>query len=499
MPQFDFISKPVSIPGAVGRKVNDTALRIHQQGMQSLNEGVRGLASAYGNMIDDQDDADMVASRSAVLRIKADEDAELSGISNPAKIKEIQERYKTKYDNIIGGNEPLNEKPYFRNQSGKDKFNKGFMQNFHAQRYAQGKDIEVKLNRRDTHAKYMNGIKSVIEQPNWNTPEAHQEVNNLVNGLVEKGFYTGEEAVDFRKKSHTNLDIERANKMFANSEALPFEGQGVGFKHNIDQYKEYVNGLKYLDQKQKNDYIKKADQLFKSKKSGAELERKDLEAKKKLKYEEESTKLFYQVESGQISASQAHKIEWLSYEDRTKLVKMSNERSEDLSEEINNIGSQLKINNIEKDVNDYKRTDDYDGSMKANLRARIIDSPMESHQRSHYLKQLDEGISLSSEANAELDSMKQELKFIASIDTDAYKKAIKDGDIDMVDELDQYQRLRVYNKAVARITDLFKDGKPQEASKLFREIKADMEKTDNDLIFFNKFINTFTTTGRIDQ
>ena len=36
-------------------------------------------------------------------------------------------------------------------------------------------------------------------------------------------------------------------------------------------------------------------------------------------------------------------------------------------------------------------------------------------------------------------------------------------------------------------------------SKLFREIKSEMEKTDNDLTFFKSFMNTFTTTGRIDQ
>lgn len=529
MPQFDLVSRPVKMPNAVGGRADDSALRIQQQGRQALSEGVNKLAVGYNDMIKEQDSADMVASRSAVLRLKADEDAELSGISNPAKIKEIQEKYKTKYDDIIGGNEPLNDKPYFRNQSGKDSFNKNFMQSFHTQRYAQGKKLESDLQRRDTHAKYMNGIKSIIDQPNWNAPSAHKETDEYVNKLIEGGYYTAEEGKEFREITHTNLDIERANKMFSDAEALQYDevNDGKMYQGVIDDYKKSVNDLDYLDQDQKNDYIKKADALFKQKKNATEVRKREIEADKKKAELDYDGKMTEQILRGQVPLSTAIDDPNLSQGYRNKLLEAYNKQTaEAKKQEFDQAKTLLSNRNkmiIERQVYNYDPANDRLNNYKQRtaLQLAIIDNPaLSAPEKANYQKILLEGLPLDESAKSELKSMEEQLtkELGTDVSLDKEGKLTKlqklkgfepetivtheglawdtkklTGDV-IKDGLNTNKRLEIYSNYMGRVRELMKRGKIDEARNVFSETMTALQKFDDDTKFYDEMRNNFVTT-----
>ncbi len=506
MPTFNLVTKPVNMPNAVEGHADNTALNIQQQSRNQLSQQVDNFAGAYKGMIIEQDEADMVASRSAILRLQADEDNELSNLSNPADIAKVQERYKKSYDDVIGGKEPLNGKPYFRNQSGKDAFNQGFMNEFNTRRAISGKKLENDLQRRDTHAKYMNGIKSIIDQPNWNTPNAHEETGAYVNKLIEGGYYTAEEGAEFRKVAHTNLDIERSNKMFANMESVPFEGEGKGYEKLVNDYKEDVNNLKHLDQEEKNAYIKKADQLFKQKKTGAKLAKTEAENTQKKTTAKYDATVSYQVATGAISASKAHKDPNLSMKTREALAKQAKQEKSVMDDVFQSTLSLFKQNDIEALVYNYAEADDADGSKMERLQLSIAELDAPSALKSNYLDILVNGRGLSKADEMELDQMDQQLKFTLGMDlkidskgtliTQGQKGFKNANGMIMKEQLNQFDRLKIYNKVYGTMYNTMKRGKAPDARKAFREVIQEIEKEENDKIFYDAYIGEdFITTG----
>lgn len=524
MPTFDFIPKPVQMPDAVRGVADDSALRIQQQGRQAISQGVNQLASAYQNYTKEQDEADMVATRSAVLRVRADEEAELAGLSNKDDIKKVQEKYKTKYDGIIGGNEPLNGKPYFRNQSGKDAFNKGFMENFNTQRYTSGKKLETQLDRRDTHAKYMNGIKSVIDQPNWNTPQAHAETSAYVDSMIEAGIYTPEEGKAFKEISHTNLDIERANKMFAGIETTDYnEGELEEF---ANMYKDQVNGLKYIDEKQKADYIKKADQLVKNRKASEKVRQNEIKATQRKLELDYDGKMTEQILRGNVPLSEAIDDDQLSQNYRNTLLKQYNEQKSKTAEnELQAQQSLLSQNSkmvIDRAVYNYDPANDRLNNYKQRsaLQIAVIEHPsLSAQEKSNYQKILMEGLPMDEQSQMELKSMDEQLtnelgigvtldkegKLSKLLQSRGFEPEMREiewardkptGDV-VKDGLNTNKRMKIYTTKMGRVRELFKRGKVDEARLAFTETITALQKFDNDVAYFDamrqeQFVRTGT-------
>ena len=500
MPKFDLITKPVQMPNAVQIQESSAPIQIQQQSRNQLSGAVDALGGAYQGMLEEQDNADMVATRSAVLRLKADEDAELAQTANPADIKTIQEKYKTQYDNIIGGKEPLNNKPYFRNQSGKDKFNKGFMANFNSQRYAQGKQKEVELQRRDTHAKYMNGIKSIIDQPNWNTPSAHAETDEYVNKLIEGGYYTAEEGAEFRKITHTNLDIERSNKMFADIEMIPYEGEGEGLKKIIDGYKSQVSNLNHLEQDEKNAYLKKADALFKNKKAINTAQQREVKMAQEKVQNEYGFKKMVDLVEGNATHSQLLEDPNIPMSYKKQALTSYAKKIEDDNELRSNQKAMDLASTTRAKVLSYNVSFDDNRKKRLELIDEINKNIIDTNERTQLVNFLTDGYGMSPQEKVNYDVHQKKLSDLLALDV-GYDKSGKlidprgiepdemDGGKLLVDSLDQYERSKAYGVILNNYMNLVKLGKPKEANDYINTEMQKIEKTNNDRIFYDNLMS----------
>ena len=500
MPTFDFTPQPVQMPNAVGNNMSSAPIQIREQARQNLSGAVDSLGESYQGMLKEQDDADMVATRSAVLRLKAQEDAELSSVANPADVKKIQESYKKQYDSIIGGKEPLNGKPYFRNQSGKDSFNKGFMENFHTQRYVQGTQQTAELHKRDTKAKYMNGIKSIIDQPNWNTPQAHAETDEYVNKYIEASALTPEEGKAFRDVTHTNLDIERSNKMFADIEMIPYEGEGEGLKKIIDGYKSQVSNLNHLEQDEKNAYLKKADALFKNKKAINVAQKKEAKLAQEKVQNEYGFKKMVELVEGNATHSQL-------LEDPNIPMSYKKQALTGYAKKIegdNEIEAQARAMKAEGTtrtaVLSYNESKDDSGKTKFKLIANINRNISDANERSQLVSYLKDGFGMSPQQKINYDVNQQRLSDVLGLDV-SYDKSGKlvdpreiepdemEGGKLVIDGLDQYERSKANGVILNNYSNLIKLGKVKEAEDYINTEVQKIEKTNNDRIFYDSLMS----------
>lgn len=531
MPTFDFTPQPVQMPNAVGNNMSSAPIQIREQARQNLSGAVDSLGASYQGMLKEQDDADMVATRSAVLRIKAQEDAELSSVANPADVKKIQESYKKQYDSIISGKEPLNGKPYFRNQSGKDKFNKGFMENFHTQRYVQGTQQTAELHKRDTKAKLINGIKSRIDQPNWNTQSAHDEIDEYVTKYIEASALTPEEGKAFRDVTHTDLDIERANKMFAGIEMLNYDGENDGklLQGEIDRYKESVSNLDYLDQDEKNAYTKKADALFKRQKAVADVTEREAKADKKLAELDINGKVALGIADGSIKLGDAIKMDGISDEYKISLYNQFNKQTAEskkleMEKQKSEFYQGTKMD-IERAVYNYDPADDrLNGYEQRNaLQLSILEHPtMSAPEKANYQKILMEGLPLDDASKMELKGMEEaltnELGIGVKLDkagslsklqkARGFEKETKEvegkyygtntvdtGDV-IKDGLNSVKRMKIYTVKMGEVRELFKRGKIDEARVAYKETITALQKHDDDIAYYDSMSESFVTRGR---
>lgn len=524
MPTFDFTPQPVQMPNAVGNNMSSAPIQIREQARQNLSGAVDSLGESYQGMLKEQDDADMVATRSAVLRLKADEDAELASVANPADVKKIQESYKTKYDKIIGGKEPLNGKPYFRNQSGKDSFNKGFMDNFHTQRYVQGTQQTAELHKRDTKAKLINGIKSRIDQTNWNTQSAHDEIDEYVNKYIEASALTPEEGKAFRDVTRSDYDAERSNKMFAGIEMIPYDDDDV-LKDAVSDFKFQVANLDHMDKEEKNAYYKKADALFKKQKAVADITVREAKADKKLAELDINGKVALGLADGSMKLGDAIKMDGISDEYKISLYNQFNKQTaeakkqtaENFADFASKQGawwSKREAQEIDHKVHNYDPAKDrLDGyKMRTSLQHNILaNESLSASQKSYYQGILLNGLPLDEEAKLELQSMENDLTFELGIGVELDKKGMLsatdkqrgfkkeviegegffDGDTitgDVIkDGLNSAKRMEIYSSYMGRVRELFKRGKIDEARDLFKETKTALQKHDDDTTFYKKY------------
>ena len=525
MPKFDFTPQPVQMPNAVQIQESSAPIQIQQQSRNQLSGAVDALGGAYQGMLEEQDNADMANAYSAIDMLKTEEDIELSKTVNPADIKIIQEKYKTQYDNIIGGKEPLNNKPYFRNQSGKDKFNRNYMQKFNTQRYAQGRQREVELNRRDSEAKLTRAIKAVPTQAGWDTPLANKKIDEYIGQMEANGMLTREQAITKKQEAYIDLDVERSNRMFADIEMVEYKDDGAELQKLVDNFKFKVANLDNLDKDEKNAYYKKADALFKRQKAVADVTKREAKADKKLAELDINGKVALGIADGSIKIADAIKMDGISDEYKISLYNQFNkqtaeakkrdiEKFDSLVAQQQAMKSKLVAQEIDYKVHNYDPTKDrLDGyKMRTSLQKNILaNESLSATQKSYYQGILLNGLPLDEEAKLELQSMENDLTFELGIGVELDKKGMLsttdkqrgfkkeviegegffDGDTitgDVIkDGLNSAKRMEIYSHYMGRVRELFKRGKIDEARDLFKETKTALQKHDDDTTFYQKY------------
>jgi len=145
--------------------------RANAQLVQGITSAGNKLQGSYQNHLKAQDESDMVKTRAAFLRMQKDEDHAMQQTADPAEIKKINEAYKQKYESITSGNDTFG-RPRFRNNSGKESFKREFSDNFHLRRDLSAKDKGFQLDRRNTRAGFLNGIKSARDSNYYDQPSA---------------------------------------------------------------------------------------------------------------------------------------------------------------------------------------------------------------------------------------------------------------------------------------------------------------------------------------
>lgn len=505
MPTFDFTPQPVQMPNAVGNNMSSAPIQIREQARQNLSGAVDSLGASYQGMLKEQDDADMVATRSAVLRIKAQEDAELSSVANPADVKKIQESYKKQYDSIISGKEPLNGKPYFRNQSGKDKFNKGFMENFHTQRYVQGTQQTAELHKRDTKAKLINGIKSRIDQPNWNTQSAHDEIDEYVTKMYMAGDMTEQETINYRKDAHSDYDAERANKLFAWTESLPYGEDGEELKYSIDEYKKQVNTFDNLTQEEKNDYTSKADALFRQKKAVDVAEKKEFRVAQERAKNEYGFDKYRDFIEGKIPRSAILNDKNIPMTYRGKVLTQYASDIKDNKEAFTELNTRkIEMQNesgVRTMVMAYNPTFDDNRKKRFELISLIDKHVTDTSEQKQLTKFLTDGYGMDDQQRMRYDLHQKSLSDSLGLDVEINKDGklvdrrktgakLKDGRV-TIDDLDQYERAEANMIILNTYANMVKFGDPQKAEEYINGERAKVEKTKNDRIFYDNLMSRY--------
>lgn len=529
MPKFDLITKPVQMPNAVQIQESSAPIQIQQQSRNQLSGAVDALGGAYQGMLEEQDNADMANAYSAIDMLKTEEDIELSKTVNPADIKIIQEKYKTQYDNIIGGKEPLNNKPYFRNQSGKDSFNRNYMQKFNTQRYSQGRQREVELNRRDSEAKLTRAIKAVPTQEGWDTPLANKKIDEYIGQMEANGMLTREQAITKRQESYIDLDVERSNRMFANIEMAEYKDDGTELQKLVDNFKFKVANLDNLEKDEKNAYYKKADALFKRQKAVADVTKREAKADKKLAELDINGKVALGIADGSIKLGDAIKMDGISDEYKISLYNQFNKKTAEtkkieMEKQKSEFYQGTKMD-IERAVYNYDPADDrLNGYEERNaLQLSILEHPtMSAPEKANYQKILMEGLPLDDASKMELKGMEEaltnELGIGVKLDkagslsklqkARGFEKETKEvegkyygtntvdtGDV-IKDGLNSVKRMKIYTVKMGEVRELFKRGKIDEARVAYKETITALQKHDDDIAYYDSMSESFVTRGR---
>jgi len=500
MPIFDFAPQASDVPEPTGRQVSSAPLQIGQQGQRALSQGLKLAGQAVVVHEKAQDESDMTMARQAILKLQQEENQAISQTSNPEEIRSIGTQYKKKYDAIMNGKDPMNGNPYFRNNSGRATFQKGFMDNFYLKRGMQEKERIFQIERRNTQANYLSAIKMIPQQDYFMSRQATAEVRENVDKMIEAGFYTQAEGALEKQKQLKNLDLERSNRLVAEAGSMQYSGNEDDLKKFIQTNKDLVSNLNELDDTEVAEYHKKLNSIEKSKITGFKIAEREAENVKKREQANIDTQMAYDIATGKVSIAEAYQDESLSIDFRTQLAqtyrKQETEKQQTMTDQFNQI-------EIETAVFNYDDKTDYNGQKQTKIRQRIHESNLPANLRTHYLDILNNGIGLGETEKSQLQQMDDALQFElginVTIDDKGDLKGLKgrerfelgqDEEAGLVfrDELDQFQRQSIYNRGMGRIRDLMKRGKMDEANAEYRKVIQGVQKFDNDTAFYNRYV-----------
>ena len=506
-------------------QIQSQALSTQAQGQRNLSSGIGAAVNTgietYQKHIKTQDDSDMIAARAAYLRMRKEEDQAIASTSNPAEVKKIGEEYDRKYSDIMSGVDAF-DRPNFRNQSGKDEFTKHFTDDFNLKRGLSASDKMFALDRRNSHANIMNGIKSVPESDYYDRPQAEVETSEYIQKLVDGGFLTEAEASDKNRIALVNLDIERAGRKITDLDTEPmmdFDGSGAKnpLPNQVDQYKKYVDSLSHLDEQQKIKFKAKADSILKNVESATKAATKERQIeieKEQYAYENqaylqviEGKRKFNSLFTDQRISDEYKRGKLTKYasmrEDYNKIILKEKKTAKDEQKLIE--ADQKQSVTINKAFRYTPNTDDVQGTKKAKLTLEILGTVKDTKMQTLLIKRLETGLDLSPAQTQTYDNHTKDLSRILGLDKESFDvfKAIDlpgigTGDkasIDaktgekFVDGLNAFQRAEVMNKGLMQYQSLLTAGKDTEANEFIKKYKTTYEKSQDDTKLYNNFFS----------
>lgn len=501
-------------------QINQQALKTGAAGKQNLTAGVSSAVasgfSAYGKYVEAQDESDMVATRAAFLRLQKEEEQALSSTSNTMEIERITEDYDKKYDDLISGNDPAFDRPNFRNQSGKDAFKNQFANNFNLKRHLSAKDRAFAMDRRNTLAGFENGIKSIPQSNYYDQPSAETETAEYVDKQVQHGFLTEEEGVEKKRIALANLDIERASRKMLDLDSAPMEvapGSGAinPLPNQVDGYKDYVDSLKHLDDKQKAAYKKKADSILVTAKAATKAADKEREAERKKQQYKFENDLSLQYANGETSLSKMLNTEGISESYRRSLITKWGAKVQDykkaMEAEKKSIKDQQIIVGERKEANTltglalrYDKETDTDGSKAAALINQIgFNGQLASQTKTFLIGQIKDGRDLTPAQENNRKNYMTEIEDIFGMTEESFDRleynpwgptgarAEEKDSIRTVDGLTRFQRQAKINTAIAEYDELIKEGKPEKAKEYIDNFMIESRKDLNTIKLNNLF------------
>ena len=512
---FNFNRITPELPNAPQRQeslapyqINQQALATQERGRKALSSGITNAVSAgmsaRDKYIKDEDESDMIAARAAYLRMRKAEDQAIASTSNPAEVKKISEDYDRKYNEIMSGNDPAFDRPYFRNQSGKDAFTKHFTEGFNLKRGLSASDTIFSLNRRNSHANIMNGIKSIPDSDYYDQPQAEDETSEYVQKLVEGGHLTEAEGADKNRIALVNLDLERSGRKLSELSPEPmldFDGSGAKnpLPNQVDQYKEYVDSLSHLDEGQKKQFKAKADSILKTSIAATKAATKERDDQIKRDQYTKENGLLLKIATGEKPLSHAVVEPGISPEFRRGLIKNLGadlEKKREAFKAKTKTPEQLEIIRIDKitanrvtgqalkfDVNTDPTFEKRAALIQQISESAVIAKPLQTI----LINQLTEGRKLSPEEESVRSTYIDEIDRVYGLTPESFKAydynpwgpTGKRSRTDVatgqkfVDELSEYKRQLKVTKAIAQYDYLNRQGQPKEAKEYMEDfIKA---------------------------
>ena len=474
-----------------------------------------------------QDESDMVAARAAFLRMQKEEDIAMQQTSNPEEIKKINGDYKKKYDSLAAGNDPQFNRPYFRNESGSNQFKELFSDNFHLRRDLSAKDQAFKLDRRNTHAGFINGIQAVRESNYYDRPIAAAETAEYIDKLQQHGFLTESEAAQKKQDSLHDLDLERAGRKLSEISAEPvadFNGTGVMNPVNmqVTQYKEYVNSLGNISDEQKKNFTKKADSIYSNAQKAtkaAEKEQQVLKEKQQFAYENdymqeviEGKQTFSSIFSNPNISEKFKRGKLTEYAKKVDTWnKVIQKENKTMKEQTKANELQLQNNMVNSGItntalNFDKALDDAQGTKQAAVLNSIYTAVGMDSQMKTYLANVDKGSeSMQPHVKASRDAHLKDMNRIFGLTKESFD-IYKDVDlagwgtgdkatidkktgVKKVDGLAEYDRMKAVNSALIKYDSFMKAGKEKEAEDFMSDFKITYETSQNDTKLYDKFFS----------
>lgn len=545
MPRIPFDDRVITprLQAAPQRRQNGEAQAITNRANARLGKTVMNAAqtgidiyqqseAADKQRLKEQDESDMVATRAAYLRLQKEESAELQKASSGEDIKKTNSEFKKRYEAISSGKDSRG-RPRFRNESGSNQFKEQFTDKFHLKRGLSAADQTTKLDRRNTNAKFFNGIKSVSESDYYDKPRAGAEIKDYVQKQVDYGFYTDEEGKEKLDIHLKNLDIERAGRKLVGINAEPmkdFDGATENpIEAEVKQYKEYVNSLGNLSDVQKKSFTQKADSLLKNAKQATKAAEKERGIQIEKQQNDYQTQAMIDVEEGKRPLSSIYHDPKISYKYKEKhLPKLAAKTArykkiiadEGKSFEASKKAFETKYWNgivnskLANKANTYDavRHDDASGSVAVALKAEIYgadDMPSQTKtmlvgliqnsskvpphikaKKDNHIKDMERIFGLTKESFdvfSTIESTRLEAEGIFS--NDYFMKSYVDPKTGerMVDGLNEFERRDALNTGIMEYNSLMNQGKEKEAEEYIIKYKSDYELSENDTELYSGY------------
>lgn len=529
---FDFrkITPKNQVSGAVAESLspyqqNIQAMKQEQQSNRQLASSVLSAvgtgAQIYGQYTEEQDSSDMVAARAAILRLNQDENQAIASTSDPAQIERIGNDYNKKYDEIMSGSDPAHDRPYFRNQSGKDKFKTAFQDQFNLGRQLSADKSIYNLDRRNTSANLENGIKSARSASYYDQPQAEVETLENIDRLIEFNYLTPAEGVERKRVSLISLDTERASRKLTDlnpGAQTDFNGSGAinPINMQVSQYKEYVEGLKHLTPQQKAGFNHKADSIQNTAKVATRLANSERNAKIKQLQRTTDNDFMLSLAERKITLSDLLARPEISQDLRKTLIgkrsvqvdeyyKANEKAVKTEADKVKVAGEKAIANDVTSYALRFDRESDPTGKEAAHIITQIGLSPaIPSETQAYLIGIVKNGRKMTPGQEAKRKNYIQNIDRIMGLTDDSFKeylknpwgmkgaKATEEGGIKTVDGLSEYQRRDAVNGALQEYDYLQSQGKIKEADDSLNKFMIDFEKSDDDTTLYNDFVKRST-------